>query len=102
MDFGATDQAKCDIGRCDGRDPRRLIAEQGYDPKMGARPMARVIQEQIKRPLAEQLLFGDLTEGGHVMIVVNDEGELELKAMPEQRQLEHKADEPDETSKARN
>ena len=37
---------------------RRWIAQKGYDPKMGARPMARVIQEHIKRPLAEELLFG--------------------------------------------
>ena len=39
---------------------RRWIAQKGYDPKMGARPMARVIQEYIKRPLAEELLFGKL------------------------------------------
>ena len=71
---------------------RKHIAEQGYDPKMGARPMARVIQEKIKRPLAEQLLFGDLVEGGHVTIVVNDDGELELVAVPDNRQLEHIGD----------
>ncbi len=39
------------------------IAERGYDPKMGARPMARIIQEEIKRPLAEELLFGSLEAG---------------------------------------
>ena len=44
---------------------RRWIAEKGYDPKMGARPMARLIQEHIKRPLAEELLFGRLAGGGH-------------------------------------
>ncbi len=71
---------------------RQKIADQGYDPKMGARPMARVIQEKIKRPLAEQLLFGDLIEGGHVVVVVNDAGELELVATPETRQIEHKSD----------
>jgi ATP-dependent Clp protease ATP-binding subunit ClpA len=38
--------------------------EKGYDPKMGARPMARVIQEHVKRPLAEELLFGKLAGGG--------------------------------------
>jgi ATP-dependent Clp protease ATP-binding subunit ClpA len=43
---------------------RRWIATKGYDAKMGARPMARVIQEHIKRPLAEELLFGKLAEGG--------------------------------------
>ena len=41
---------------------RRWVAEKGYDPKMGARPMARVSQEHIKRPLAEELLFGSLAE----------------------------------------
>ena len=42
--------------------------EKGYDPKMGARPMARVIQEHIKRPLAEELLFGELAGGGQVRV----------------------------------
>ncbi len=41
-------------------DARHWIAERGYDPKMGARPMARVLQEHVKRPLAEELLFGRL------------------------------------------
>jgi ATP-dependent Clp protease ATP-binding subunit ClpA len=49
---------------------RRWIAKTGYDPKMGARPMARVIQENIKRPLAEELLFGKLAGGGTVRITV--------------------------------
>ena len=76
---------------------RRKIAAEGYDPKMGARPMARVIQEKIKRPLAEQLLFGDLVDGGHVVVVVDDNDELELIATPETRQIEHIADDaPDE------
>jgi ATP-dependent Clp protease ATP-binding subunit ClpA len=43
---------------------REWLAEKGFDPKMGARPMKRVIQEQIKRPLADDLLFGRLSEGG--------------------------------------
>ncbi len=47
---------------------RRLLAEKGYDPKMGARPMARVIQDEIKQVLADELLFGDLIDGGHVKI----------------------------------
>ncbi len=50
------------------------LAEKGYDPKMGARPMARVIQEQIKRPLAEELLFGKLTNGGKVFVRLGDAG----------------------------
>jgi len=47
---------------------REWLAEQGFDPKMGARPMKRVIQEQIKRPLADDLLFGDLADGGDVRV----------------------------------
>jgi ATP-dependent Clp protease ATP-binding subunit ClpA len=47
---------------------REWLAEKGFDPKMGARPMKRVIQEQIKRPLADDLLFGDLAGGGEVEV----------------------------------
>ena len=54
---------------------RLWLAEKGYDPKMGARPMARLIQEQIKKRLAEQLLFGELAQGGRVKITM-EEGEL--------------------------
>ena len=68
---------------------RELIADQGYDEKMGARPMARVIQEEIKRPLAEKLLFGELIGGGHVTVVVNAAGKLELHATPDTKRLEH-------------
>jgi ATP-dependent Clp protease ATP-binding subunit ClpA len=56
---------------------RAWLAEKGYDPKMGARPMARLIQDQIKRPLAEELLFGKLSNGGHVSVSV-DEGKLKF------------------------
>ncbi len=48
------------------------LAEKGYDRQFGARPLARVIQENIKKPLADQLLFGKLTKGGHVKIGVKD------------------------------
>ncbi len=51
---------------------RAWLAKKGYDPKMGARPMARLIQEKIKRPLAEELLFGKLSKGGHVTVSVSD------------------------------
>ncbi|SNS18702.1 ATP-dependent Clp protease ATP-binding subunit ClpA [Tropicimonas sediminicola] len=53
------------------------LADKGYDDKMGARPLGRVIQEHIKKPLAEELLFGKLTKGGIVKVGVKD-GELEL------------------------
>ncbi|MEN9837874.1 MAG: Clp protease ClpX [Pseudomonadota bacterium] len=61
---------------------RRWIAKTGYDPKMGARPMARVIQEHIKRPLAEELLFGKLVEGGLVRVSVkSDDSGLDLECV---------------------
>ena len=53
------------------------LADRGYDDKMGARPLGRVIQENIKKPLAEELLFGKLTKGGLVQVSVKD-GELVL------------------------
>ncbi len=49
------------------------LAIRGYDPHMGARPMARLIQEQIKKPLAEELLFGQLAEGGQVNIHLKED-----------------------------
>jgi ATP-dependent Clp protease ATP-binding subunit ClpA len=51
---------------------RHWLSEKGYDPIMGARPMARVIQDEIKQVLADELLFGELTDGGHVKIDVED------------------------------
>ena len=64
---------------------RSWIAEKGYDPKMGARPMARVIQEHIKRPLAEELLFGRLAGGGQVQVTVSADGsKLEFECTPAQ------------------
>ncbi len=53
------------------------LADRGYDEKMGARPLGRTIQEYIKKPLAEELLFGKLTKGGLVKVKVKD-GELVL------------------------
>lgn len=52
---------------------RSWLAINGYDPKMGARPMARVIHENVKKPLAEELLFGKLLNGGHITIRVKDD-----------------------------
>jgi ATP-dependent Clp protease ATP-binding subunit ClpA len=51
---------------------RNWLAEHGFDPQMGARPMARVIQENVKRALADELLFGKLAEGGKVKLGVED------------------------------
>jgi ATP-dependent Clp protease ATP-binding subunit ClpA len=64
---------------------RHWIAQKGYDPKMGARPMARLIQEYIKRPLAEELLFGKLVGGGQVTVSVSEDGsKLKLDSTPTQ------------------
>jgi ATP-dependent Clp protease ATP-binding subunit ClpA len=69
---------------------RQWIAAEGYDKSMGARPMARVIQEHIKRPLAEELLFGKLKDGGHVRVDRDpDAAGLVLLAEPSVPELEH-------------
>jgi len=52
---------------------RNWLAVKGYDPHMGARPMARVIQEHLKRVLADELLFGSLSKGGEVKVTLNKE-----------------------------
>ena len=57
-------------------DVREWLAERGYDPQMGARPMARIIQDYIKKALAEELLFGKLAHGGRVRVSVDDNDEL--------------------------
>ncbi len=57
------------------------LADKGYDEKMGARPLGRVIQEHIKKPLAEELLFGKLAKGGIVKVAVK-QGKLDLIIMP--------------------
>ncbi|MFT3973950.1 MAG: ATP-dependent Clp protease ATP-binding subunit ClpA [Amaricoccus sp.] len=57
------------------------LAEKGYDDKMGARPLGRVIQENIKKPLAEELLFGKLAKGGLVRVTVEND-EISLKIEP--------------------
>jgi len=60
---------------------KKLLATEGYDPKMGARPMARLIQEKIKKPISKEILFGDLQNGGRVKIGVEDD-ELSLTITP--------------------
>ena len=58
---------------------RAWLGERGFDPAMGARPMSRIIQEHIKRRLADELLFGALESGGKVTVTVTD-GELVVQA----------------------
>ena len=57
---------------------RVWLSERGYDPLMGARPMTRVIQQYIKKPLANEILFGELQSGGTVEVYVND-GDLDFR-----------------------
>lgn len=68
---------------------KEWLARNGYDSKMGARPMARLIQEQIKKPLAEELLFGKLSNGGHVTIT-EDEKANKLRFIIEEEVVDHR------------
>jgi len=63
---------------------RTYLAEKGYDPDFGARPLARVIQEEVKQPLGEELLFGKLEKGGSVVLDVEDT-EVEDEATGEKK-----------------
>jgi len=65
---------------------REWLAEHGFDAKMGARPMARIIQEHIKKPIAEELLFGRLAKGGNLVIRAED-GELVHEVREEEEVL---------------
>ncbi len=65
---------------------RDWLAKHGFDPLMGARPMARLIQDKVKRPLADELLFGKLIGGGRVSIDVKDD-DLVVEAQSEPERL---------------
>ncbi|WP_147125852.1 ATP-dependent Clp protease ATP-binding subunit ClpA [Shimia ponticola] len=70
------------------------LADKGYDDKMGARPLGRVIQEHIKKPLAEELLFGKLAKGGLVKVGIKD-GNLDLRIeSPEKARIGNTGDKP--------
>ncbi|MDB2402363.1 ATP-dependent Clp protease ATP-binding subunit ClpA [Litoricolaceae bacterium] len=60
----------------------RWLAKRGYDKTMGARPMARLIQDAIKRPLADAILFGNLSGGGSVLVTVDSNDELAFEMTP--------------------
>jgi ATP-dependent Clp protease ATP-binding subunit ClpA len=77
----------------------KWLAETGYDEKFGARPLARVIQEHIKKPLADELLFGKLEHGGTVRVLVTGEGEerkLAFEYIPAEPKPKAKSKEGDE------
>jgi len=60
---------------------RAYLADKGYDKDFGARPLARLIQDEIKRPLGDELLFGKLEGGGHVLVDYRD-GEIRFDIKP--------------------
>ena len=69
-----TTEASATVPRVNVTDAaRNWLAEKGYDPGFGARPMARLIEDRIKRPLSEALLFGDLENGGAVVVDLKDD-----------------------------
>jgi ATP-dependent Clp protease ATP-binding subunit ClpA len=70
-------EKKVDVTFSDGL--RKMLASKGFDPLMGARPMQRLIQETIRKALADELLFGKLTSGGKVTVELDDKGEVLLK-----------------------
>jgi len=75
------------------------LAEKGYDERMGARPLARVIQEHIKKPLADEVLFGKLKKGGTVRVGVEDDEDgqqtLRLEPLPADLPVRPKKEEPE-------
>ena len=69
-------------------DARLWLVEKGYDIHMGARPMARIIQEHIKKPLAEMVLFGPLARSGGTALVSLNKAEDKLEVTVEEKEAE--------------
>jgi ATP-dependent Clp protease ATP-binding subunit ClpA len=63
-------------------DIRKFLAKKGFDPLMGARPMQRLIQDMIRKALADELLFGRLTDGGRLTVGLDDKEEVLLDIQP--------------------
>ncbi len=81
-------------------DLRKYLAKKGFDPLMGARPMQRLIQDMIRRALADELLFGRLTEGGRLTVGLDDKDEvlLDIQPLPKKESRSSKSEpaEPEE------
>jgi ATP-dependent Clp protease ATP-binding subunit ClpA len=79
---------------------RKFLAKKGFDPLMGARPMQRLIQDMIRRALADELLFGRLTDGGRLTVDIDDKEEVLLDIQPlpkkESRSSKSEPTEPEE------
>ena len=71
---------------------RRHLAKTGFDPLMGARPMQRLIQDTIRRALADELLFGRLVDGGRLKVDVDDAGKVLLDIRPLRKSDRSKAE----------
>jgi len=71
---------------------RKHLAKKGFDPLMGARPMQRLIQDTIRRALADELLFGRLVDGGRLSVDVDDKGEVVLDIQPNKANNKPKAE----------
>ena len=71
---------------------RKHLAKKGFDPLMGARPMQRLIQDTIRRALADELLFGRLVDGGRLSVDIDDKGEVLLDIQPPKKSDKPKAE----------
>jgi ATP-dependent Clp protease ATP-binding subunit ClpA len=71
---------------------RKFLAKKGFDPLMGARPMQRLIQDLIRRALADELLFGRLVDGGRLSVDIDDEGQPVLDIQPSSKSDKPKAE----------
>jgi ATP-dependent Clp protease ATP-binding subunit ClpA len=71
---------------------RRHLAKKGFDPLMGARPMQRLIQDTIRRALADELLFGRLVDGGRLTVDIDDKGDVQLDIQPPKKSDKPKAE----------
>ena len=75
---------------------RKFLAKKGFDPLMGARPMQRLIQDTIRKALADELLFGRLTDGGRLTVELDDKDEVQLDITPAPKRERAKGAEPAE------
>ena len=71
---------------------RKHLAAKGFDPQMGARPMQRLIQDTIRRALADELLFGRLIDGGRLSVDVDEKGEVQLDITPNKKDNKPKSE----------
>ena len=87
---GQLSEKKVDVTFSDGL--RKHLAKKGFDPLMGARPMQRLIQDTIRRALADELLFGQLVDGGRLAVDVDAEGQPVLDITPHKKSDKPKAE----------